>query len=137
MIVVLNIRLSDEFFRRNLNSLNLSNVSDLNIILKRIKNDLFIFSSCIINFNVFSLNNWLDISLVSNLSSRSLNSFSSFVFSNDWCLSNRIKIDHFWFLLDEVNSIVIINNVSFNQRLSVNFFSRSSILFDDLFIADL
>lgn len=86
---------------------------------------MFISFSIKLNINIFSLNNWLDISIIINFFTWSSNSLcsSSFLknrFSINWCFSLIL-----WLRFLKFDGFSIINNSFLNNRLSINFFSWS------------
>ena len=78
-----------------------------------------------LNIDVFSLNNWLNISLVVNFFSRSGNILSSGSLLKNWFSHDRLSGLVLGFRFLEVDSFSIVNNLSLNNRLSINFLSRS------------
>lgn len=95
--------------------------------------DVFVFTSVNIQVNFFSLENWLNKSLIVNFSSWSDNGFKSIIFSNNWFFWNRLKIDNFIILRNKFNVFFIINNHFFIDWLIVYFSRRGLILFIDNF----
>jgi len=86
-------------------------------------NNWFLFNSFItlsidFNINIFSLNNWLNISLIISSCTRSCDVFSSCSFLINWFFYNRFIIKYFLFLWNKSNFFSIINNSSIINWLS-------------------
>lgn len=123
--IILNNRLSNNLISRNLNSF----CSSTSIVFRLFSNRFHLYSSIRLSFksniNIFSLNNRLNICLVIYFFTWSSYSLCSSSFLKNWFSHNRLLYFILWFSFLEFNSFNIINNLSLNDRLSINFFSRS------------
>lgn len=121
----LNNWLSNDLISWNLNSFN----STVSFVLSRSNNIvqlyLFVSFSVELNINIFSLNNWLNISIIVNFFSRSSNSLGSGSFLENWLSVNWLFSFILWLRLLEFNGFFVVNNSLLIDWLSVNFFSRS------------
>lgn len=137
MNIFLNNWLSDDLFTWSINSL----YSILSVVLSLFYNwihiNSLILSSVDSNLYILSLNNRLDISLVVDLFSWSINSLCSWSVSYLSFSGNRISINGLSLWWNKINFFSIINYSSFIDRLSKNFFSRSLEIFVDLLIVNL
>lgn len=122
--VVLNHWLSDDLIGWNLDSLLSVSGVVLSLLNDWVHLNSSIFLSLELHINIFSLNDWLNISLVVNFLSRSGNILSSSSFLKNWFSHNWFSgfILRFRFL--EVNSFSVVDDLSLDDRLSVVFFGR-------------
>ena len=136
MNIFLNNRLGDDLFSRCLNSLYsvLGVVSDW--LNNRFLLNSLIFSSVDSDLNIFSLDNWLDVFLVIDFFTRSVDSLSSWSLSNLSFSCNRVSIYSLCLRRNKINSFCVIDNSSFDNRLCQNFFSRSLIVFESLLVVE-
>lgn len=133
--IVLNNWLSNDLVSRNLNSFCSSRGIEFRLFSNRFHLDCSISLSLESNINIFSLNYWLDISLVINFFTRSSNSLCSSSFLKNWLSHYWLFNFILWFSFLEFNSFNVVNDLSLDNRLSINFFSRSSYNFSyNLFI---
>lgn len=135
LVVVLNNRLSDDVIGWNLNVFSLSYIGYNWSFRNIVQLNVFILSSVNVQFNLFSLDDWLNISLVVDFSSWFNNGFFSFVFSEDWLSGDWFQVDQLIILRNEVDFGLVVNNLFFINRLVVNFSWWGLIIFgNSLFV---
>ena len=125
VVIVLNIRLSNNLLSRNLNILNSILSSILSSSYNRFLVYISISLSLQINLNIFSLNNWLDIVSTIDLRSRSLNGLSSLSISVLSRSSLSRSVNNSVLLSLKINLFGVIYNFSIVNRLGYNFSCRS------------
>lgn len=121
---ILNNRLCNNLISRNLNCF----CSSRCIIFRFFSKWFHLYSSIRLslkfNLDIFSLDYRLNISLIVNFFTRSSNSLCSCSFLKNRFSHNRLFNFILWFSFLELNSFNIIDNLSLNNRLCINFFSR-------------
>ena len=90
----------------------------------RVLFDCLILSSVELDFDVFSLDHWLDVSLVDDLSSWSGNILGSAGISDLSLSGNRISVDHLSLRRNEIDFLGIVDNSSFDDWLGEDFLGR-------------
>ena len=133
--IILNNRLSNDLVGRYLYSFSSGLSLVFNWFNNRFHLNSFILLSLELNINVFSLDNWLNISLVVNFFTRSCYSLSSGSFLENWLSHNRFFSFILRFSFLEFNSFNVVNDLSLNNRLSIDFFGGSSNSFVDGFFS--
>ena len=86
--------------------------------------DGLVLSSVELNINAFSLNNWLDVSLVDDLSSWSGDSLASAGVSDLSLSGDWVSVDDLSLRRNEVDFLGIVDNSSLKNWLGENFFGR-------------
>ena len=131
LVVLLNNGLSDDLLSGNFNSLSSQNVVDLGRCSHSIQLHTFVLSSSDLEVYVFSLDNGLNVCFLVDFSSRSLDGFYSFIFSNNRLSLDGVQVYDLVLLRDKLNLLSLIDNFSLQNGLIVNFFIRSIIILGD------
>ena len=120
LVVFLYNWLSDDLFSRNSDSFNSGDILSLNGFNNLFQNDFLVISSVDLNFDFFSLNNWLEDSLVVNFVSRFDNDFFSVIVSDDWILGERFEVEKLIFSGNKLNILLVVDYLFLENGLEVD-----------------
>lgn len=125
MNVFLDNRLGDDLFGRSIDGLHSVLGVVLGLFNNRVHVDDLVLSSVDSYLNVFSLDNRLDVLLVVDFFSWSVNSLGSAGVSDLSLSGDRVSVDGLSLRRNEVDFLSVVNNSSFVDWLGQDFFSRS------------
>ena len=119
--ILLHYGLSDDLFGRGLNSFDSILDIELGFLSDRVLLDSLVLLSVKFDLNVLSLNNRLNISLIDDLSSWSLNILSSSSGSDLGLSCDWVSVDGLSLWRDEIDLLSVIDYCSLNDWLGENF----------------
>ena len=117
MDVLLNHWLGDDLFGRSGDGFHSILSVEFGGLCDWVHFDGLVLASVELDLHVLSLNNWLDVSLVDDLSSRSLNSLRSGSSSDLSLSSDWVSVDGLSLRRNEIDLLSVIDNSSLNDWL--------------------
>ena len=135
LIILLNNRLSDEFFSRHLHSFSSGNIIHLDSLNNWLEHNFLIRLSIDLNVDIFPLNDWLNESLILDFSSGSGDGFDSILGSQNGFSSDRIQIHNLIFSRNEFQLLFIIDDFFFINWLEIDFSGGGLVFLGDHFLS--